>query len=385
MLLQNVLLALLFQGSISLANPAYVHQSPAFVSQVSASDIVNGSVPIDTSPLTPFAKPKISSINATAWEYWYFDGVSSNGSAGVTLAFFRDPSLVYLGQGILRVSVDAVWSNGSRFNTVAFAENSLVRGSDYWTEGFWTSNNLISSYAISNDFSQSTVQLDGPGFQGTYTLNSFTKARYPDGSSFPNGNASVTLAPLIYWNEAVPAGRVTANLVLNGNALQFEGIGGFDRNWGPFIWDFIADHWWWARAVTGPYSLVYWTFVSSIDRQTHTYAYLEKAGETVFASTKANASSSEDYSIFSLKYNGTVHGQFADNSTGFVIELVKPSNKRRYKFDIDHVNIVFESPGSNDEYSRFVNTAKGGEAGEKVFNGVSKSEQNRILHSFPIP
>ncbi|OCL03160.1 hypothetical protein AOQ84DRAFT_348153 [Glonium stellatum] len=353
--------------------------------------MVNGSAYIDTSPSTPFQWPTVPVLNSTAWEYWYFDGVSLDGTAGVTIVFFRDPSLATEGLGIMRVSLDAVWSNGTKFTTVMLANDSVVEQCGDRTTGTWTGPGMACSFEFTQN-AAATIALAGVGItgeavSGTYSLTSFSTARYPDGTSYPSRAASVELAPLIYWNEGVPGGNVRTDVVLAGSSLAFAGIGGTDRNWGPFTWDYVADHWWWLRAVAGPYTLVFWKFASPIDGKTHTYSYLEEHGVPVFTSTVegAAAGGNGDYAAFELLYGGALHGSFADLSTGFQVGLHSPKRGKSWSFEVQHVHIVFEAPQGNDQYSRFVNTAKGGEVGCQVFTGVCKSEQNKIVQVPPMP
>lgn len=350
------------------------------ISNIPASALVSGPVSIDSSPLTPFHSPKLSAINATAWEYWYWDGVSTDGSAGVTLTFFRDPSLVVEGFPILRVSVDAVWSNGTRFNTDIPIEDSTVTVCGPQTTGVWTAQDIEMTFQATDD-AIIEVYMNGASVEGTFTLVSDTRPLYPNGLPYPNPAASVELIPLLNWNEAIPGGFVQTKFVLNGTELSFDGFGGADRNWGSYIWDFVADHWWWVRVQTGPYTLVFWKIVSGIDEKTHTYAHLLEHGIPIveFSSTDA----SESQATLTLLYNGTTHGSFEDTSTGFAIDLNLPAGES-YHFEVEHVNIVFEAPPSNDEYTRFVNTAMGGKIGAKQFAGVAKSEQNKIVQVIPL-
>jgi hypothetical protein len=83
---------------------------------------------------------------------------------------------------------------------------------------------------------------------------------------------------------------------------------------------------------------------------------------------------------------GDVHGSFLDNSTGIAVDFVGGEDCESWHFEIEHKNIEFEAPvGSNDLYSRFVNTASGGEAGGRVWEGVANSEQNVIVAVETLP
>lgn len=366
------------------------------VSTIASGVVVNGSVPIDTSPETHFFNTTLQEINSTAWEYWYTDGVSESGDAAITVVFFRDPSLFTLGLGTLRVSVDAVWANGTRFNTMMLAENSNVtdckHGVAGWeNKGVWSGGSCTDCWFKSVDDRNFIVRIAGTGIDGstidgTFELTSFTHPRYPDGTTYPSKSASVELAPLIYWNEAIPAGKVETSFTLSGTELSFTGYGGFDRNWGPFNWDFVADHWWWVRIVTGPYSAVFWKYYSPISNHYHVDGYLEESGKILVKASSEDVGTGRDWATIQLK-NETdgVRGSFPDDNTGFIIDFYSASTGGTWQFDVDHTNIVFEATGSNDEYTRFSNVATGGKLGGKQFAGIAKSEQNHIINIYPLP
>ncbi|TVY17456.1 Diels-Alderase ccsF [Lachnellula arida] len=375
--------ALLLPIVASLASPACT------TSLVTGFEAVQGPVTINTSPTDPFEVPKLSAINETAWEYWYFDAVSSDGKSGVAITFFKDPSLAFLGYRNLRVGLDAVWSNGTKFSTVLFVNESTVTTCGGDTKGIWNQTNEGTnfSFQVSKNLKQVDIVVAGPQVSGTFSLKSRDPARYPRGEIVPSSTASLTLGPLIYWNEAIPAGTVHTSLTLGGVPFSFNGIGGHDRNYAPFIWDFIAQHWYWLRIVTGPYTAVYWIWTSAIDGKTYTTAFLTKDGVEIFATTNGIVSWKGKYATMLLQYGAGVHGSFADNSTGIALRFVDHDCGKSWHFEIQHQNIAFETPhvGTDNHYSRFVNTASGGQDGEEVWSGVANSEQNVITAPRPLP
>lgn len=226
----------------------------------------------------------------------------------------------------------------------------------------------------------------GPQVSGTFSLKSQSPARYPGGELYPSPTASLNLGPLIYWNEAIPGGNVDASFTLGGTPFSFTGIGGHDRNFAPFIWDFIAQHWYWLRFVVGPYTLVFWIWTSAIDGKTYTTAFLSENGVEIFATRNGAISSDGRYGTLALLYGGKIHGSFDDMSTGFAVDLVDQTCDKKWHFELQHKNIAFEAPaGSNNNYSRFVNSASGGEVGKKVWLGAANSEQNVIPAPRPLP
>lgn len=355
--------------------------SQCIVSEISASSLRNGSVAIDTSPSSRFEQSTLSGLNATAFEYWYFDGVSKDATSGVRVGFYRDPSFLSAGiKSPLWIAVD-ILSSTSKASSVILATDSRVESCDGGiARGTWTGDGMKCEFEFHGGIAKTvaTVSVQGKAITGevvygNYSLKSFSTARYPDGKSYPNAKSSVKLAPLIYWNEGIPAGNVDTRMTINSSTVAFSGDGGFDRNWGPYGWEYIGDYWWWVRAVVGPYSLVVWRYSSPVDGKMYMYTYLEEAGAIVFKSN-----SNLDVS-FELLYDGRVRGTFNDVSTGFAVAFAN------WRFKISHTNIIRETPkASNYQYTRFVNVVDGGELDADGYAGTAFSEQMKINKVLPL-
>lgn len=117
--------------------------------------------------------------------------------------------------------------------------------------------------------------------------------------------------------------------------------------------------------------------------------YLEQEDEIVFTSTRECVGEDIRCAVFTLRTDGDVKGRFNDTNTGFVIKYREHTGMeeigRKWTFYISHVHIIFEAPdGSGDEYSRFVNTARGGEIGKLEYKGQTKSEQNKVSRNISL-
>lgn len=376
---QCILLQAILVFAVRAANNTPWESS--YFGTISAADQVNGSAKIDTSPFTALAAPKFLTVNGSDWDEWYFDSVTYDGTQGVDILFARDASLTRFEIPIIRVSLDAVWENGTTFTTMLFATNSSVENRGSSIHGLWAGEDWTASFIIAQDNSNAVITFDSSIIKGTYHLESFTTPRYATNGPFPNNRGEVEFAPLIYWNSPTPGGRVSADFIINGTAFQQNGmIGGFDRNWAPFAYDYFAQEWWWSRVVTGPYAATFWILTSAVDNQTYVSAFVEKDHTVVFESIESSEIS------FVLNYNGSVHGQFEDLSTGWTIDLTPPSGPA-YSFTINHTSIWFEADrfSSNNEYSRFTNVAYGGTVGEEIFHGAAINEQGHIIDNWAIP
>jgi hypothetical protein len=349
---------------------------------MTATQTVTSPVAINTSPLDPYQNIKLSAVNRTAWEQYYFDSVSADGSAGIAINFIRDASLASLARGVLRVRVDAVWPNGTKWTTNIFVNESCVTTCALATTGLWATawQGIAFQFNISQNLTTASLSLTGPNVQGTWDIRSLTPPRTPDGSIYPSPHADVQFAPLLYWNEAIPLGKVTADLVIAGTSLTFTGYGGHDRNWAPFNWDSIAKSWYWLRGIAGPYSFVFWSFTSAVDNTTYTSAFVSENGTEIFATRNSQASDTAAYATLALSYGGKVHGTFADTSTGMTINMVEAGGGTHWRFSAQHANIAFETEhGTYAAYSRFVDGISGGLVGREVYGGVSISEQSVIV------
>jgi hypothetical protein len=351
-----------------------------FYGTILASTNFVGSSQIDNSPKTSFAAPKYDSINASNWDEWYFDGISKDGNTGLSILFARDATLSRWGLPNLRVSLDCVWPNGTKFTTMMFANTSSVLEHEGIIIGEWVGSDWTATFKTDTDNSKVTVIFASPQIQGSYELISTTKAHYANNYTFPDDRGSVVFAPMIHWNEAVPAGNLSANFLIEGKELQISGYGGWDHNWAPWAYDYFAAQWRWMRAILGPYTMIFWVHTSAIDNNTYTSAFLFENEQVLFESID------NERIDLSLRYDGDVHGQFRDLSTGFDVQFKLDGNVTWW-FQIDHQKVVFESDAlsANNEYSRFTNGAKGGIIGGDTFEGVAVNEQGFIIEQWEIP
>lgn len=94
---------------------------------MAADDIASGDVSISAyNPLSNNEFPKMTHLNTSAWELWFFDAVSSTDDAAITLSFFRDGSGTRMGKGSLRTQVHVVWPDGETFGTEVDAGESVI-------------------------------------------------------------------------------------------------------------------------------------------------------------------------------------------------------------------------------------------------------------------
>jgi hypothetical protein len=123
-----------------------------------------------------FDGPKLSGINLTSFDWWYFDAVSENGDSEVTVTFFNnDATALGFGQSIGTVNfvyVVAKFANGTIFERLVPATIATITTLGDGASGAW--NGTGASFVGAPDLSSYVVTLqDSAGdTSGTLVLNS---------------------------------------------------------------------------------------------------------------------------------------------------------------------------------------------------------------------
>ena len=370
----------LYSQSQKILDPA----TPQYESRMSAFDSATGDVAISTDPTESFLLPKIDRLNSTTGEQWEFDCTANSGDAGLLVGIYRDAAYAFLGPGNLRLSIDAVWPNGTTWSWVDYLEASVIWESDGAVYGNWSKAHHTYVFKITSDSSAATLQFDTPAIKGTIHMTSLARPRYADGQHFPSAESSTQNAPLLHWVEPIPAADTNVDLTVAGTPLRFDGLGGHMRFWGPRSWFDGLMHWKAFRARVGPFALSFWAATSRVNKgEVYPTVYLSNDGERVFASQRLVRSNDkgalpeEDYFTYEpIVDEAGVRGGLADPAVGYTVELVAPKAGKRWRFTLTHRVVEFEfalSGGAGG--TAFVGEAVGGRVGGKRYTGTFFNEQ----------
>jgi hypothetical protein len=88
-----------------------------------ANITAHGPVNINLDPLIPIDNNRLSALNDTIHQEWYFDSFSIDGTSDMAIVFFNQPGSP---KGELFVMLDAIWSNGTRSSNTIFVEESQI-------------------------------------------------------------------------------------------------------------------------------------------------------------------------------------------------------------------------------------------------------------------
>lgn len=344
-----------------------------------AGAYVNGTVHMKDNPWTPFDAPMTERFNLTTGEDWSFEGVSADGQSGMGFTFSRG---TVAGHALAqRIFLAVVWPNGTRFMESTFADVSTIQTCKDTTRGTWHNgtSGMDWTFEAANDYARTLVKIESATVRGTFTLKAISPAIYPNGLVYPHPHGDNWFAPYLYWVENVPVGVVEANLTIRGTPFILKGIGGRERNWNSFAWAEISARWDMVRAEVGPYTVMSWIFDSKIDGKTYFSSVLMMGKEVIFRTLAQAASPATPYGSFTLRNTGSVRLSSNPGAatalpesrhTGYVLEMVAPSTRKRWKFEVDYTKCVYWFAAGNDgKLGGFVGAVKGGLIGGRQYTG----------------
>lgn len=336
-----------------------------------ASTTVTGDVAVVTSAAnSPFDGPKISAVNSTAFDWWYFDAVSREGNQQITVIFFRAalevngkvPSTDY-------VEVTVTFPNGTSHDSFFFGTSSSVTTDGEGATGIW--NGTGCSFSGTPDLSQYTVTIKNEVFNGTLVLDSIAPAHYPDGSPASSTTASVTAVPGVYGCNAIPGGKATVQFTAWGEDFEFyDGAGYHDKNWGGNSLASTITSWYWGHAIVGAYTLVWFDGIAAGTNTRYSSTYLVENGKVLLSGQPTPFAANSDFA-FVLPYgNGTEYPPANDQlPSGFLISYVG-NQGQLWQFLAQGVYIALDtSEGGLDGYTRWSGTVTGGEVGGAIASG----------------
>lgn len=146
--------------------------------------VVNGSSHSTlTSGAYGFDGPKITPVNSTSWDWWYFDVVSEDAQSSAVVVFYTAPETGFVfaaapTQNILEASLSLkLPGNEDLIYITNFAEKANVVTVKNGASGEWTGTGF--SFEGSPDMREYTINIDDKtnGVKGTVAFHSVTKPK----------------------------------------------------------------------------------------------------------------------------------------------------------------------------------------------------------------
>ncbi|CAG7944483.1 unnamed protein product [Penicillium salamii] len=312
MLLLPLLLVCALMASQASAFPKrHMVNLPPYLQNIKRSDTGNYQIPSDvhngsskavfdietttstltTSTLLSLDAPKLDSINGSVFDWWYFDVVSeANPDDSVTVTFFSStveafPFLAANQSSILTAWIWASFANGTvvadyvpaTVATVTGVDGTHTEGSGHWFPtgfGWGASTAPQTRYVVS--IASEKIQV-----HGRLTLTATVPYHLPCGVQ--KDKSILEIAPHIGWVNAVPDAVGVVDMNIRGSSLKFQGPGYHDKNWSDRPFMESVESWYWGHGRLGPYSIVWFSFLSLNDTTNSTYvsSYVAKDGNVL--------------------------------------------------------------------------------------------------------
>ncbi|KAL3434763.1 hypothetical protein BDV09DRAFT_195463 [Aspergillus tetrazonus] len=234
-----------------------------------------------------FDSPKVRAGNASAYDWWYFDAIGTDGVSSLAVVYFVEASESgftvtenFTTQDFVQIS--GTFPNGTTFSDFLFAENAIVSTMGDGSSGLW--DGMGASWAGSPDLSDYLIMLDAShlGYEGTFSMHSVScpSPHYP--CSPKRTNETMEVLPGVGWASSISDADVTVNMTIHGSTLSFIGTGYHDKNWGVIPFTDAVGAWYWGHARMGPYSLV-WLDSLTPSKDEHASGYVAYHGQILHA------------------------------------------------------------------------------------------------------
>ncbi|KAK9243479.1 hypothetical protein V1506DRAFT_544316 [Lipomyces tetrasporus] len=324
--------------------------------------VSNGSsIMVTTSSQGAFDGPKLSIVNSTSFEWWYFDIASEEASVQIVFitstvsAIGHPESSVPL---VTYVTINGLFPNGTAFGYVVPSMSVYIAtdgdGSSGFFDGFgsWKGTPDMSHYTI-------TVDAEAIGVKGALYFQSAAPAHYPFNFAAERTDSTEVLAPNFGWANAVPDSDAQAHLSIGGTKLHIVGRGYHDKNWGDASMQDTTKTWYWGHAKVGPYAIVWFDYIAR-DGQEYYSAYLTKNGVPV------SLGSSMTVRPYGRNETQTLYPPNASSTQpdGFII-YIDAGYAGKFEFTASNDDVV----QAIDVYTRWTGQVIGGPVGGEQFYG----------------
>jgi CrtC N-terminal lipocalin domain len=179
------------------------------------------------------------------YEWWYFDGKLADGSTMVVGFYTKLLTNLQGGlQPVIMVNID-------------YADGSKVEKRIEYKESEWSASTDQCNVTIGANYFRGNLEKYEIHFQDEeMTLDiqivRETMSWRPETGHMMFGDEGDFFA----WVVAVPQGEATVNYTYNGNSVNTSGSCYHDHNWGNKSLAELVNHWYWARAEVGAYSVI---------------------------------------------------------------------------------------------------------------------------------
>ncbi|KAJ6113236.1 hypothetical protein N7523_006553 [Penicillium sp. IBT 18751x] len=340
-------------------------------------DISTPEATLSSEALLKLDGPQVSLINASVFDWWYFDTVSeSDPGDSIVITFFTSsatafPFLDPSGSSVLIAYLWASFTNGTVFSEYIPATVATVAGGDSAkppSSGNWVSTGF-SWTAPEEDLSEYEVVIASKEIQveGRVTFSSGLTPHLPCG--IQAGTTELEIAPHVGWACLIPDAVGTVDMNIQGSRLSFRGPAYHDKNWSdrPFLES--VQNWYWGHGRLEPYSIVWFSYSALDDPSNTTYvsSYVAKDGDVLVSACTSSTVTVRPFGSFNTT-GSRYPPRAGDIPNGFLLEFDLGNSNNWLKVNVSIDTLV---AGDGQYYMRWTGRLSG-----EVVQGQSEDRQD---------
>lgn len=180
------------------------------------------------------------------FEWWYFDAHMDDGTK-IVIVFFTKPTHKVRGRLNPLCTVDIDWPDGSKIHK---EYNAPIKESQFSEEQceVYMGNNYFKG-----DLKHYDIHFEDDSLTVNIKLDRTTPSWRPHTGHWYFGKRQ---KKYFAWFPAVPSGEVSATIQYRDEKKELSGSGYHDHNWYNKNILMMFNHWYWARAEVGNYSVI---------------------------------------------------------------------------------------------------------------------------------
>ena len=180
------------------------------------------------------------------YEWWYFDAHLDDGSK-IVIVFFTKPTHKIKGRLNPLCTIDIDWPDGSKIHREYAAP---VKKSQFSKE---QCDVVIGNNFFRGDLKHYEIHFEDDSLSVDIILERKTELWRPHTGHWYFGKRQ---KKYFAWFPSVPLGEVSADIRYQGSTKKLQGSGYHDHNWYNKNILAMFNHWYWARAELGDYSII---------------------------------------------------------------------------------------------------------------------------------